>query len=126
MLDNYTFGISSSLLIKALDVFIVSFLIYRALLIVRGTRAAPMLVGLASIAVVYAIAKPLGLVTVAWLIDNFLNSIILVIVVIECLLTLIMTTPHASTTVAADRIDLIDKDNAGRVLLALNKEVSHP
>jgi len=82
MLDNYTFGISSSLLIQALDVFIVSFLIYRALLIVRGTRAASMLVGLASIAVVYAIAKPLGLVTLAWLIDNFLNSIILVIVVI--------------------------------------------
>lgn len=76
------FGVSTTLFVQALDILIVSFIIYRALLIVRGTRAAPMLVGLASIALVYVLAKPLGLVTVAWLIDNFLNSIILVIVVI--------------------------------------------
>lgn len=76
------FGVSVSLLVQILDILLVSFIIYRALLIVRGTRAAPMLVGLASIALVYVLAKPIGLVTVAWLIDNFLNSIILVIVVI--------------------------------------------
>lgn len=76
------FGVSAHLIVQALDILIVSFVIYRALLVVRGTRAAPMLVGLASIALVYVVAKPLGLVTVAWLIDNFLNSIILVIVVI--------------------------------------------
>jgi len=76
------FGVSVSLLVQVFDILLVSFIIYRALLIVRGTRAAPMLVGLASIALVYVLAKPMGLVTVAWLIDNFLNSIILVIVVI--------------------------------------------
>ena len=80
---GYTFfGVSVSLLVQVLDILLVSFIIYRALLVVRGTRAAPMLVGLASIALVYVLAKPVGLVTVAWLIDNFLNSIILVIVVI--------------------------------------------
>lgn len=67
---------------RCIDVAIVSFLIYRALLVIRGTRAAPMLAGIAVIAVVYFVAKPLGLVTLAWLIDNFLNSIILVIVVV--------------------------------------------
>ncbi len=76
------FGVSVSLLVQLLDIMLVSVIIYRVLLVVRGTRAAPMLVGLASIALVYVLAKPLGLVTVAWLIDNFLNSIILVIVVI--------------------------------------------
>ena len=76
------FGVSVHLLVQVLDVLLVSFIIYRALLVVRGTRAAPMLVGLACIALVYVLAKPIGLVTTAWLIDNFLNSIILVIVVI--------------------------------------------
>jgi uncharacterized protein (TIGR00159 family) len=41
-----------------------------------------MLLGLALIGVVYFLAQPLGLVTLAWIIDNFLSSIILVIVVI--------------------------------------------
>jgi diadenylate cyclase len=41
-----------------------------------------MLGGLTVIAVVYFVAKPLGFVTLAWLIDNFLSSIILVVVVI--------------------------------------------
>ncbi len=76
------FEISWGTMVQVLDVLIVSYLIYRALLVIRGTRAVPMLFGLTLIAVVYFLAKPLGLVTLAWLIDNFLGSIILVIVVI--------------------------------------------
>ncbi len=76
------FEISLGTVVQVLDVLIVSYLIYRLLLVIRGTRAVPMLLGLALIAVVYFLAKPLGLVTLAWLIDNFLSSIILVIVVI--------------------------------------------
>jgi diadenylate cyclase len=64
------------------DLGIVWFLVYRALVIIRGTRAMPMMVGLLAIATVYFVAQPLGLVTLGWLIDNFLSSIILVIVVI--------------------------------------------
>lgn len=73
---------TSNKIAQIADIFIVSFLIYRALLVIRGTRAAPMLGGLTVIAVVYFVAKPLGFVTLAWLIDNFLSSIILVVVVI--------------------------------------------
>jgi diadenylate cyclase len=64
------------------DIALVWYLVYRGLLLIRGTRAMPMLIGLAAIAVVYFIAQPLGLNTLAWIIDNFLSSIILVIVVI--------------------------------------------
>ena len=64
------------------DLAIVWYLVYRGLLLIRGTRAMPMLIGLACIGVVYFVAQPLGLVTVAWILDNFLSSIILVIVVI--------------------------------------------
>jgi diadenylate cyclase len=70
------------LVVKAIDIGIVWYLVYRGLLVIRGTRAVPMLLGLALIAVVYFVAQPLGLTTLAWIIDNFLSSIILVIVVI--------------------------------------------
>ena len=65
-----------------LDIAIVWYLVYRGLLLIRGTRAVPMLLGLALVGVVYFVAQPLGLVTLAWILDNFLSSIILVIVVI--------------------------------------------
>jgi len=55
---------------------------YRALLVIRGTRALPMLVGLTAVAAVYFIAKEVGFVTLAWLIDSFFNSFILLVVVI--------------------------------------------
>ena len=74
--------LSSQIIVRLIDVTIIAYLIYRALLVIRGTRAAPMLWGLTIITIVYFVAKPLGLVTLAWLIDYFLSSIILVIVVI--------------------------------------------
>ncbi len=64
------------------DILIVAYLIYRGLLVIRGTRAAPMLSGLTVIALLYFLAKPLGFVTLAWILENFLSSIILVVVVI--------------------------------------------
>lgn len=75
-------GISSSLVVQVLDILIVSVLMYRALLVIRGTRALPMLLGLTSVAAVYFIAKQVGFVTLAWLIDSFFNSFILLVVVI--------------------------------------------
>jgi diadenylate cyclase len=75
-------GISSGLLIQALDILIVSILMYRALLVIRGTRALPMLLGLLAVAAVYFIAKEVGFVTLAWLIDSLFNSFILLVVVI--------------------------------------------
>ncbi len=64
------------------DVLIVAYLIYRGLLVIRGTRAAPMLSGLVLVVAIYFLAKPLGFVTLAWILENFLSSIILVVVVI--------------------------------------------
>ncbi|NMC62884.1 MAG: TIGR00159 family protein [SAR324 cluster bacterium] len=71
-----------SLLRNIADIAIVTFIIYRVLLIIKGTRAAPMLGGLTVIVLLYFLAQPLGLVTLAWILGNFLSSIILVVVVI--------------------------------------------
>ena len=71
-----------SLLRNILDVLIVYYLVYRGLLVIRGTRAAPMLGGLAVIVLLYFLSRPLGLITLGWLLGNFLSSIILVVVVV--------------------------------------------
>ncbi len=77
MLESY-----GLFLIKVIDILIVSYLVYAALLLIRGTRAATMLGGLSLIILMYFLSKPLGFVTLAWLLNNFLSSIILVVVVI--------------------------------------------
>jgi diadenylate cyclase len=71
-----------TLLGAALDILLVSFLIYRILLLVRGTRGLLMLLGLGIIGVFYVISRELSLVTLNWLLGNFLGSVILVIVVL--------------------------------------------
>ena len=43
---------------------------------------------------------------------------------IECLLSLVMPSAQAGTTMAADRIDLIDEDYAWRILLTLFEQVA--
>lgn len=66
----------------ALDIFVVYYLIYRVLLLLRGTRAAQMLLGLGIIVLVYLASRYLNLVTLNWILGNFLGSVILVIVVL--------------------------------------------
>jgi uncharacterized protein (TIGR00159 family) len=66
----------------ALDVGIIWFLIYRLLQMLRGSRAMQMIIGLAVILMAYVLSRGLGLFTLNWILDNFLASIILVIIVI--------------------------------------------
>lgn len=68
--------------IDLLDILLVAFIIYRIILLVKGTRTVQMLLGLAVLLAVYVASQLGGLFTLNWLLDNFLSSIILVIVVI--------------------------------------------
>jgi diadenylate cyclase len=72
----------SAILRNVVDVILVAFIIYRGLLLIRGTRAAPMLAGLSILVGLYFIAVQLGFVTLGWLLSNLLSSIILVVVVL--------------------------------------------
>ena len=65
-----------------LDLGIITFLIYRLLQILRGSRAMQMVVGLAVVMGAFVLSRALGLFTLNWILDNFLGSIILVIIVI--------------------------------------------
>jgi uncharacterized protein (TIGR00159 family) len=65
-----------------LDILLVAFIIYRLILLIKGTRTVQMLLGLAVLLIVYVTSQVAGLHVLNWLLDNFLSSIILVIVVI--------------------------------------------
>ncbi|MBW6508370.1 MAG: diadenylate cyclase CdaA [Desulfuromonadales bacterium] len=69
-------------LLDILDICIVAFIIYRIILLIKGTRAVQMLLGLAVILAVYVGSRVGDLHTLNWFLSNFLSSIILVIVVI--------------------------------------------
>lgn len=69
-------------LLDALDIALVAFIIYRIILLIKGTRAVQMLLGLAVILAVYVASQLTGLYTLQWILDNFLTSIVLVVVVI--------------------------------------------
>ena len=69
-------------ILDILDVVVVAFIIYRIILLIKGTRAVQMLLGLAVIVAVYIASRVGDLHTLNWILSNFLASIILVIVVI--------------------------------------------
>jgi diadenylate cyclase len=65
-----------------LDVAVVAFIIYRILLLIRGTRARQLVVGLIVVFVAFYASRKLELFTLGWILNNFLGSIVVVIVII--------------------------------------------
>jgi uncharacterized protein (TIGR00159 family) len=65
-----------------IDIFIVAYLIYRVLLVLRGTRAMQMGIGLGIVGLVYLGAKYFRLDTLLNLLSWLLSSIILIVVVV--------------------------------------------
>ncbi len=81
-MDGFSDVIKNLRWLDLLDIGLVAFIIYRIILLIKGTRAVQMLLGLAVILFVYVASQVGGLYTLHWLLDNFLSSIILVIIVI--------------------------------------------
>jgi uncharacterized protein (TIGR00159 family) len=74
----------SEALFALLDIFCVYYLIFRALLLIKGTRAAQILIGLVFVGAGFFAAKLLELTTLTWLLDNLINySIIFIIVIFQ-------------------------------------------
>ncbi|HQH26194.1 MAG TPA: diadenylate cyclase, partial [Oligoflexia bacterium] len=64
------------------DVIVVFALIYGLLVLVRGTRAERMLIGLGVIAFANIVARELHLSVLHWILQNFLNSVIVVVIIV--------------------------------------------
>jgi len=86
MLDGLRHLFSSrpllSVLVDLFDILIVTYVVYRALLVLRGTRAMQMGTGLGVIFLVYVVSKWAGFVTLFNLLSTLLSSIILIVVVV--------------------------------------------
>lgn len=66
----------------ALDIGIVSVLLYQIFQLVRGSRALAVLTGLGLLTGLYFLSEKLGLYTLAWLLNYIFGSIVVLIVVI--------------------------------------------
>ncbi len=73
-----------SLAVTVLDFAIVYYVIYRSLLLIKGTRAVQMLIGLLAIIIIFFASKEeyFDLPALHWLLDTFISSFILIIIVI--------------------------------------------
>ncbi|MED5465359.1 MAG: diadenylate cyclase CdaA [Myxococcota bacterium] len=69
-------------LLSCLDILVVAYLIYRVLLLIRGTRAQQVLMGLGLIVISFFASKLLGLQTLSWILDNFISSFLLIAIVV--------------------------------------------
>jgi diadenylate cyclase len=67
---------------SVLDILLVSFLIYQFLLLVRGTRAVPMLTGVGALVIAFYIAHLTNLRTLDWLVGTILPYSIFALIVI--------------------------------------------
>lgn len=65
-----------------IDILVVAYLMYRILLLIQGTRAIQMLVGLAAIFVVFNLARAFQISTLQWILENILSSLFIVIIVL--------------------------------------------
>jgi diadenylate cyclase len=66
----------------ALDILLVALVIYQVLVMVRGTRAAPMLAGLAVVALAFYLAPTEKLITLNWVVSHVLPYFVFALIVV--------------------------------------------
>jgi diadenylate cyclase len=74
--------ISGISIISILDIVLVAILIYQFLVLVRGTRAAPMLVGVATLGLAFYFARLGDLRTLNWLLSTLLPYVVFALIVV--------------------------------------------
>lgn len=69
-------------LIDLIDILVVSYVVYRVLLLIRGTHAVQMLTGLGVLGLAFIASLRFELFTLNWLLAHFFNSMILIVIVL--------------------------------------------
>lgn len=72
----------SKYLVHIIDILIVAYIFYRILLIIRGTRATQIIVGLLILIFVTLIAGILGMETLSWLLNKFWLGAVVILAVV--------------------------------------------
>lgn len=73
---------SSLRLIDLLDVGIVAFILYRVVLLIKGTRAMQMVTGLGILGIAYFVSSTAELFTTHWVLSYFFDYVILIVIVL--------------------------------------------
>jgi diadenylate cyclase len=64
------------------DILVVGFVIHQLITIIRGTRSVQMIVGLGILTMGYFLASVLDLTTFKWIMQTFLSSILLIVIIV--------------------------------------------
>lgn len=107
-----------------IDILLVAFLIYHVILLIRGTRAIQMVMGITVLIVVYFLARELEFMTLYWLLGTVLSSIFLIIIIIfqsdiRRALTQVGQTPFAKSL--ADSLFLLEEVTGAAVTMAASR-----
>ncbi|MEN9723626.1 MAG: hypothetical protein RJB38_1612 [Pseudomonadota bacterium] len=105
---------SSFRLSDLIDILIVAFLVYRLVLLIKGTRAMQMLTGLGILGIGFFISSTLELFTTHWLLSYFFDYLILIVIVLfqddlRKALTHVGKNPFFSTASAEEERFMIDE-----------------
>lgn len=114
---------SSVRFIDLLDVGIVAFIVYRILLLIKGTRAMQMLTGLGILGIAFFISSTLELFTTHWVLSYFFDYLILIVIVLfqddlRRALTHVGKNPFFSTASAEEEREMVDEIARGAAQLA--------
>ena len=71
--EGFDSDLLQAVLVSLIDILVVAYVFYRVLLVIRGTRAQQVLVGLAILVVGFLRVRALGLTTLTWIFDNFIG-----------------------------------------------------
>ncbi len=114
-MSDFLFNFQSSLRpIDLLDVGIVAFIVYRVLLLIKGTRAMQMLTGLGILGIGFYLSSMFELFTTHWLFSYFFDYLILIIVVLfqddlRRALTHVGKNPFFSSASEEQELEMVDE-----------------
>lgn len=100
--------------IDVVDILLVSFIVYRVLLLIRGTRAVQMLTGLGVLGLAFVASIRLELFTLHWLLSYFFDSLILIVIVLfqddlRRALTHVGKNPFFSSSSDEEELEMVDE-----------------
>jgi diadenylate cyclase len=64
------------------DILVVAFVIYQLISVIRGTRSVQMVLGLGVLTAVYFLAGAMDLAALKWIMQTFLSSILIIIIIV--------------------------------------------
>lgn len=109
--------------IDALDILLVSYIVYRLLLLIKGTRAVQMLTGLGVLGVAFVISIRAELFTLHWLLSYFFDSLILIVIVLfqddlRRALTFVGKNPFFASASSEEEREMVDEISKAATRLA--------